>query len=224
VIAAGLHFGLVRTRFGARLRAAVDDQVVARAMGLPVPAIFSATFALGSGLAGLGGALGGSTAVIGAAMASSGPPSAAAGPAAPRALDHDTAADRLKVLATVELLRGLTTDERAALADALVLRRAAAGQPVVQHGEAGDSMFVIVEGALGVHVPGPGEAQRANVLGPGSVFGEMAMLTGEARSATVQALGPVLLYEIGRDQMADYAPRRGVDLQTAERLLRPNLD
>jgi len=58
VIAAGLHFGLVRTRFGARLRAAVDDQVVARAMGLPVPAIFSATFALGSGLAGLGGALG----------------------------------------------------------------------------------------------------------------------------------------------------------------------
>jgi branched-chain amino acid transport system permease protein len=58
VVAAALHFGLVRTRFGARLRAAVDDQVVARGMGLPVPAIFSVTFAIGSGLAGLGGALG----------------------------------------------------------------------------------------------------------------------------------------------------------------------
>ncbi len=57
-IALALHFGLVRTRFGARLRAAVDDGVVARGMGLPVGRIFSLTFALGSGLAGLGGALG----------------------------------------------------------------------------------------------------------------------------------------------------------------------
>lgn len=57
-VAAALHFGLVRTRFGARLRAAVDDGVVARGMGLPVGRIFSLTFALGSGLAGLGGALG----------------------------------------------------------------------------------------------------------------------------------------------------------------------
>ena len=58
VVVAALHLGLIRTRFGARLRAAVDDGVVARGMGLPVPRIFSLTFALGSGLAGLGGALG----------------------------------------------------------------------------------------------------------------------------------------------------------------------
>lgn len=53
-----LHLGLVRTRFGSRLRAAVDDAVVARGLGIPVERIFAATFALGSGLAGLGGALG----------------------------------------------------------------------------------------------------------------------------------------------------------------------
>jgi branched-chain amino acid transport system permease protein len=57
-VVAALHFGLVRTRFGARLRAAVDDGVVARGMGVPVPRIFTLTFTLGSGLAGLGGALG----------------------------------------------------------------------------------------------------------------------------------------------------------------------
>jgi len=57
-IAAALHLGLVRTRFGARLRAAVDDGVVARGLGIPVNRIFAVTFALGSGLAGLGGALG----------------------------------------------------------------------------------------------------------------------------------------------------------------------
>ncbi len=57
-VVAVLHLGLVRTRFGARLRAAVDDGVVARGMGLPVPLLFTLTFTLGSGLAGLGGALG----------------------------------------------------------------------------------------------------------------------------------------------------------------------
>jgi branched-chain amino acid transport system permease protein len=57
-IVLALHLGLVRTRFGARLRAAVDDAVVARGLGIPVPRIFGVTFALGSGLAGLGGALG----------------------------------------------------------------------------------------------------------------------------------------------------------------------
>ncbi|MGL4286297.1 MAG: ABC transporter permease subunit, partial [Phreatobacter sp.] len=47
-----------RTRFGSRLRAAVDDPRVARGMGIDVNAIFAVTFAFGSGLAGLGGALG----------------------------------------------------------------------------------------------------------------------------------------------------------------------
>ncbi|CAL8978443.1 High-affinity branched-chain amino acid transport system permease protein LivH [Rhodoplanes serenus] len=53
-----LQLGLTRTRFGSRLRAAVDDQRVARGLGINVGAVFGFTFALGSGLAGLGGALG----------------------------------------------------------------------------------------------------------------------------------------------------------------------
>ncbi len=57
-LVAALHLGLVRTRFGAQLRAAVDDGIVARGMGLPVPRLFALTFTLGSALAGLGGALG----------------------------------------------------------------------------------------------------------------------------------------------------------------------
>ena len=57
-LAIGLQVGLMRTRFGARLRAAVDDARVARGLGIPVGLVFAATFAVGSGLAGLGGALG----------------------------------------------------------------------------------------------------------------------------------------------------------------------
>jgi branched-chain amino acid transport system permease protein len=54
----GLQFVLARTRFGSRLRAAVDDARVARGLGINVDRIFAFTFAFGSGLAGLGGALG----------------------------------------------------------------------------------------------------------------------------------------------------------------------
>jgi branched-chain amino acid transport system permease protein len=53
-----LQLVLAGTRFGSRLRAAVDDQRVARGLGINVGAVFCITFAVGSGLAGLGGALG----------------------------------------------------------------------------------------------------------------------------------------------------------------------
>ncbi len=58
VVALLLHLALARTRFGSRLRAAVDDPRVARGLGIDVNRIFAVTFAVGSGLAGLGGALG----------------------------------------------------------------------------------------------------------------------------------------------------------------------
>ena len=57
-LALALQAVLTRTRFGSRLRAAVDDPRVAAGLGLPVDRIFLLTFAVGSGLAGLGGALG----------------------------------------------------------------------------------------------------------------------------------------------------------------------
>jgi len=58
LITIALQLALMKTRFGSRLRAAVDDQRVARGLGINVGAVFGITFALGSGLAGLGGALG----------------------------------------------------------------------------------------------------------------------------------------------------------------------
>jgi len=57
-LTAALQLILVKTRFGTRLRAAVDDRRVARGLGINVDAVFAVTFAVGSGLAGLGGALG----------------------------------------------------------------------------------------------------------------------------------------------------------------------
>jgi branched-chain amino acid transport system permease protein len=58
VVTVALHLLLVRTRFGAQVRASVDNAVAAAGLGIDVNRIFSVTFALGSGLAGLGGGLG----------------------------------------------------------------------------------------------------------------------------------------------------------------------
>ena len=58
VLTGALQWVLARTRFGSRLRAAVDDPRVAQGLGIDVNTVFSVTFAVGSGLAGLGGALG----------------------------------------------------------------------------------------------------------------------------------------------------------------------
>jgi branched-chain amino acid transport system permease protein len=57
LITLGMRHLVERTRFGARIRAAVDDPQVAAALGINVGKVFAATFALGAGLAGLGGAL-----------------------------------------------------------------------------------------------------------------------------------------------------------------------
>jgi branched-chain amino acid transport system permease protein len=58
LIALVLWLGIDRTSFGARLRAAVDNQRMARCVGINVSAVFSVTFAIGCGLAAIGGALG----------------------------------------------------------------------------------------------------------------------------------------------------------------------
>ena len=58
LLALGLQLILSKTRFGSRLRAAVDDSLVAAGLGINVNRVFLLTFAVGSGLAGLGGAMG----------------------------------------------------------------------------------------------------------------------------------------------------------------------
>ncbi len=57
VVLAALMLLLNRTRFGAMVRASVDNQRVAKGVGIPVQKLFFCTFVLGCGLAGLGGAL-----------------------------------------------------------------------------------------------------------------------------------------------------------------------
>ena len=91
-------------------------------------------------------------------------------------------------LATLELIQPLPDDARQVLVERASLHRFGPGEAVVRKGELSREMFVVERGSLAVEVPREGDkpAEVAQ-LGPGECFGEMGLLTGEVRSATVRA-------------------------------------
>ena len=63
-----------------------------------------------------------------------------------------------------------------------------AGERLVKQGDSGDSLFIVNKGMVSVYVPSAdGRSVFANQLADGDFFGEMSLLTGEARSATIRA-------------------------------------
>ncbi|MCU0795224.1 MAG: mechanosensitive ion channel family protein [Akkermansiaceae bacterium] len=76
------------------------------------------------------------------------------------------------------------------------------GEQIVRKGEAGQSMFLILDGQVAVHGRNPG-GQRVVLarLGKGQCFGEMSLLTGEPRSATVRSEQDSMLLEIDKNSL-----------------------
>lgn len=70
-----------------------------------------------------------------------------------------------------------------------------ANQTIIQEGEVGDSLYIVVEGEVRVHSQG----KTLLTLGPGAVVGELAVLDPEPRSATVTAEGDTLLFRIKKE-------------------------
>jgi len=78
-----------------------------------------------------------------------------------------------------------------------------AGDTVIQQGEHGDSMFLIVEGDVRIHAGGTDLAE----LGAKDYFGEMSILDGEPRSASATALSDCLLLQISQSDFYDILSR-----------------
>ena len=76
------------------------------------------------------------------------------------------------------------------------------GAVLMRQGDLGSSMFSIVSGKVSVSVREPGGDEEVAVLGPGEFVGEISLLTGERRSATVTAKGKVVALEIPKEALA----------------------
>ena len=110
------------------------------------------------------------------------------------------------VVAAIEaspLFAPLSAEERARLAAGARLLSFGQKETVVREGEDGSSMFLIARGRVGVSAHGASsESQRVAVLDAGSGFGEISLLTGEPRLATIRTLEESLLVEIDKATLA----------------------
>jgi len=77
------------------------------------------------------------------------------------------------------------------------------GERVIEEGAEGDSMFILLRGAAQVSVSKNGSTITVAALRSGDCFGEMSLLTGEKRSATVRADNDCYVMEIGKDVMGE---------------------
>jgi small-conductance mechanosensitive channel/CRP-like cAMP-binding protein len=102
---------------------------------------------------------------------------------------------RLALLATVDLFGVLKAEEREHLAKVMVPRGFGAGERIIEEGDPGQTFYLVASGRVSVTTKSGVEVTR---LSRGQYFGEMSLLTGEPRSATVVAVDDAVLFELDR--------------------------
>lgn len=117
---------------------------------------------------------------------------------APRDGDGGAIAERLSA---VDIFAPLSADETTMLAHAAVRHVFAPGETVIRAGDPGSSMFVVHKGRVRVQVNENGRPRTVATLNEGDFFGEMALFTGEPRTANVLALEETEVLEIGHAAM-----------------------
>lgn len=112
---------------------------------------------------------------------------------------------RIRHLQRVPLFSGFNENELRRVAEWSKIAEVPAGTVVTQIGEPGDSFFIIIDGAVAVRTP----VGAGSELHPGDFFGEMSLLDGEPRSATIVATSDVRLLIVERShfwQLLDETP------------------
>jgi CRP-like cAMP-binding protein len=106
-------------------------------------------------------------------------------------------------LAAIDLFSPLGPEARRGLARAAAEHLFAGGEAIVRQGDRGSSMFVVLRGSVMVTLEP--SSQHVATITSGGFFGEMSMLTGDPRSATVRAVDDVLALEIKAADMRGLA-------------------
>lgn len=137
---------------------------------------------------------------------------------------------RVAAIERVDLLRGLSTEELGDLADSLLEVPYNRGEILFHQGETGQCLYLLIRGRVSVRVStDDGLEREVAQLHPGEFFGEMSLLTGASRSATVVALEDSECYRLDKgsfervlqkrpqvaDQLAEILAQRRVELEAA---------
>ncbi len=104
------------------------------------------------------------------------------------------------LLGRVDFVQALSEPARRTLAERARFLEYGPGQAIVKQGEQGDTLYLVSRGEVGVRIRVEGASDREVArLGRGALFGEMSVLTGDPRTATVVALGDAALLAVDRD-------------------------
>jgi CRP-like cAMP-binding protein len=109
-----------------------------------------------------------------------------------------------EILAQIDLFAGMPATHLARFVDIGSEQKHRSGQTIFEEGTAGDTFFLVLEGAVRISrlVPGMGEEALA-VLRPGAYFGEMSLIDDAPRSATAIAHESTRLFCIARRDLED---------------------
>jgi CRP-like cAMP-binding protein len=110
---------------------------------------------------------------------------------------------RLGAIAKVDLLAMLGDDERRQLAERLHYAPFHRGERMTREGDLDDGLYMIVEGHAAVQIQTPEGSVEVARLAPGQFFGEMSLMTGEKRSATVVAATDMITYRLDKHAFED---------------------
>jgi len=104
-------------------------------------------------------------------------------------------------LSAVDIFSPLTLEETTMLAQAATSHIFAPDEVVIRAGDPGSSMFVVHNGKVSVQISENGRSRTVATLTDGAFFGEMALLTGEPRTASIVAVEETEVLEIGHEAM-----------------------
>jgi CRP-like cAMP-binding protein len=111
----------------------------------------------------------------------------------------------VNILQASMLFEMISGSELNAAAEAIRVRKFAAGETVFEEGDLGDSIFVIASGQVEVQrKDAVGERRVIETMGPNEFFGEMALIDKEYRSATICAVVDSVLLQWTADQIASF--------------------
>lgn len=128
-------------------------------------------------------------------------------------------AKRLQALKNIDFLKILDTDELEYVAAGLHPAEFSKGENIVEQGQETDWLYILTEGNAEVLVSSDGREQKVASLEAPAILGEMGMMTGEPRSATVVATSPVHTYRFYRGSFQQIVSDRPEILEVISKIL-----
>ncbi|MGI8655805.1 MAG: Crp/Fnr family transcriptional regulator [Pyrinomonadaceae bacterium] len=121
---------------------------------------------------------------------------------------HQETDKRTEALRQVEIFHTLTDDERGELATHLKIAPFVRGEAMTQQGATAHWLYILTRGEADVQVEVDGRDEKVAALGEGDFFGEMGLMTGETRQATVIASTDAECYRLDKEAFHDIVRRR----------------